>query len=170
MTEEERSLFQDIPSRLIYADWLDDHGRPTDAAYYRGQFKNLTLDVDLEMIQTDYDWTEVFGQGTGGKCNQQTDDCPPGIEIDLTPPKLSDILEIIAASNGQNDEQSWVGVFRLKDGQFLLAEGSYDYTGWDCQAANELEVSHSLDDLLQFGLTNEDKIRLGFMVIATTPA
>ncbi len=51
--------------------------------------------------------------------------------MDISAPSRIDIAEIIAAVNGKNDRDSWLGVFLLKDGRFLVAEGSCDYTGWD---------------------------------------
>ncbi len=107
-----------------------------------------------------YDWAEVFGEGTGGNCDQQTDPCPPDSTIDTSPPKREDVARIIAMVDGENDEAEWVGVFELKDGRFLLASGSCDYTGWDCRAGNSLEVAKSLEDLMQFGLNDEQKTRL----------
>ncbi len=32
-----------------------------------------------------------------------------------------DVVEILAAVNGYNDGDEWVGVFRMKDGRFLVA-------------------------------------------------
>lgn len=88
-------------------------------------------EITLEQLADDYDWAEVFGEGSGGNCNDKTDECPPGAAIDLTPPKRKDVTEIFAAVNGENDGDEWIGVFRLCDGRFLVAAGSCDYTGWD---------------------------------------
>ncbi len=49
----------------------------------------------------------------------------------------------------------------LKDGRYLLATGSCDYTGWDCQGGNNLEVAHTLEDIIQYGLELGQKQRLG---------
>src|SRR6478735_8794661 len=97
-------------------------------------------DITLEQLLVSWDWGEVFGEGSGGNCDQQTDPCPPtDTAVSTAPPRRTDVAEIIAAVNGENDESEWLGVFRLNDGRFLLASGSCDYTGWDCQAGNSLE-------------------------------
>ena len=114
-------------TRLVYADWLDENDQPELAKLYRAP-----REVSLSALGTDYDWAEVFGEGTGGNCDKsKIDACPPGAKIDLTPPSRSDVIEVIAAVNGENDGPNWVGLFRLKDGRILLASGGCDYTGWD---------------------------------------
>ncbi len=90
------------------------------------------IEIDLATLNDSYDWEEVFGEGSGGNTNKETDACPPTeTDIDLTPPTRADVVEIIAAVNGEGDESDWIGVFRLKDGRFLLACGGCDMTGWD---------------------------------------
>lgn len=89
--------------------------------------KEITLPELLESC----DWAEVFGDESSGNTDKQTDPCPPGSDVDTSPPSRADVAEIIAAVNGENDGQDWVGVFLLKDGRFLLATGGCDYTGWD---------------------------------------
>lgn len=89
-------------------------------------------EITLEQLQEDdfNDWAYVFGEKDGSSISNETDPCPPGSDVDTTSPKRADVVEIIAAANGENDEKEWIGVFRLRDGRFLLAEGSCDYTGW----------------------------------------
>jgi hypothetical protein len=118
------------------------------------------LEITKEELLDSYDWSEVFGEGGGGNCNQQTDAIPDNSEVDTSPPKRTDVAEIIAAVNGENDGEEWIGVFRLTDGRYLVASGSCDYTGWDCQAGNSLQVARSLDDALRYGLTKEQAARL----------
>lgn len=91
-----------------------------------------TLEITMGDLLSDHDWLEVFGEeGNYGNTSDKTDECPPGAGVDRTPPKRTDVAEIIAAVNGERDEKSWVGVFRLRDGRFLAASGGCDYTGWD---------------------------------------
>lgn len=88
-------------------------------------------EVTLEHLQSDYDWAEVFGEGSGCNTDKTTDECPPGCGVDRTPPNRKDVAEVFAAVNGEPDAEDWVGVFRLKDGRWLAASGGCDYTGWD---------------------------------------
>lgn len=118
--------------------------------------------VEVADIVDDYDWKEVFGEGDGGNCGKDTDPCPPQSDIDTTAPLLNDVAEIIALVNGENDGDEWAGVFLLKDGRYCVATGSCDYTGWDCQAGNHLQVAATLDDAVVYGLTPDQQIRLGF--------
>lgn len=109
-------------------------------------------EITMEELNNSYDWSEVFGEGGGGNCNGEVD----SLDGTATDPVLrSDVVEIIAAVNGENDGDSWIGVFRLRDGRFLAAEGSCDYTGWDCRAGNTLTVASSLASLIESGLTPE---------------
>ena len=113
--------------RVAYSHWLDEFGQPEMAKLFRAP-----REITLAALVEDYDWGEVFGEGTGGNCDKsKIDACPPGAKIDLTPPNRADVVEVIAAVNGENDGPNWVGLFRLKDGRILLASGGCDYTGWD---------------------------------------
>ena len=89
-------------------------------------------EIDLATLMDSYDWAEVFGEGTGRNCDKSdVDECPPGCGIDRAPPSRSDVVEVIAAVNGENDESDWVGLFKFRDGRYLAASGGCDYTGWD---------------------------------------
>ena len=89
------------------------------------------IEITMEELMDSGDWAEVFADESSGNTSKETDPCPPGSDVDTSPPSRSDVAEIIAAVNGENDSEAWTGVFRLKDGRFLLADGSCDYTGWD---------------------------------------
>ena len=88
-------------------------------------------EITLEELLQDGDWAYVFADEDDGNVGKETDPCPPDSDVDTSPPSRSDVEEIIAAANGENDGEEWIGVFKLKDGRFLLAAGSCDYTGWD---------------------------------------
>lgn len=145
--------------RLVYADRLEESGDGEAAALQRFMSRSRR-EIDLPELLDDYDWSEVFGEGSGGNCTNKTDACPPGASIDCTPPIRADVESVLATVNGERDQDEWVGVFKLKDGRFLLATGSCDYTGWDCRAGNNLEVAASLSDILTIGLDNGQLKRL----------
>jgi hypothetical protein len=42
-----------------------------------------------------------------------------------------DVKEIINMEDGCNDEESWIGIFRLNNGKIGLLRAWCDYTGWD---------------------------------------
>ena len=89
------------------------------------------IEISMDQLMSDGNWAEVFGDESSGNTDKTTDECPPGSGVDRTPPTRADVAEIIAGVNGERDEDSWVGVFRLKDGRYLVASGWCDYTGWD---------------------------------------
>ena len=117
----------------------------------------MRQEITLEELQTDYDWAEVFGEGTGGNCTQDLDSLD-GTSLETC--LRRDVAEVIAAVNGANEYDDWVGVFRMRDGRFLAAVGGCDYTGWDCQASNTLTVAATLESLITSGLTPEQCRRL----------
>lgn len=89
------------------------------------------VEITLKQLMDDSDWAQVFADENAGNVSKECDPCPPGSDVDTTPPNRADVVEIIAAVNGENDESDWIGVFRLQDGRYLLASGGCDYTGWD---------------------------------------
>jgi hypothetical protein len=122
---------------------------------------SAVIEITIEELVNDYDWSEVFGEGTGGNCDGEISVIPPGAKVDKSGVSRAMVAEIIAAVNGENDESEWIGVFLLNDGRFLIAEGGCDYTGWDCRAGNSLCVCGSLHDAIKYGLNPEQQKRLG---------
>jgi hypothetical protein len=88
----------------------------------------MVCEITLEQLVDDYDWASVFGEENGYNCDSEVHSMD-GTSTDRF--CRSDVAEVIAAVNGEYDGDEWVGVFRLKDGRFLCATGSCDYTGWD---------------------------------------
>jgi hypothetical protein len=121
----------------------------------------MVKDINLLELLDDYDWAEVFGEGSGGNCDGTIQVVPPGASVASSGVSRAMVAEVIAAVNGENAGEQWVGLFRLNDGRFLVAEGGCDYTGWDCQAGNSLCVAGSLADAIKYGLNAEQQARLG---------
>ena len=91
----------------------------------------MRIEITLDEMRTDYDWAQVFADENAGNVDKSVNVAPPGANVGFEPMTRGDVSEIIAAVNGENDEADWLGVFRLKDGRFLVASGGCDYTGWD---------------------------------------
>lgn len=107
--------------------------------------------LTLERLRQDEDWRQSFGESCRrgpeycgydhergdeqwisaynvvGKC----DPCPLDSDVDLSVPTRADVIRIVAAEDGENDVDNWLGVFELKDGRYLLVDSWCDYTGWD---------------------------------------
>lgn len=113
-----------------------------------------------------YDWEEAFGAaGLDGSCLNGT---PVVVQfasaVPVTPFSREDVEEIIAISDGENDGQNWLGVFKLKDGRYATIDSGCDYTGWGCQEWGSAEVAGSLREIIQLGLSNEQRKRLGLFL------
>lgn len=122
-------------------------------------------EITIEELARDSDWAEVFGEGSGGNTDRSTEPVPPGSNVDREPASRTDVIEVIAAVNGENEGQEWIGVFLLRDGRYLVAEGSCDYTGWDCRASNNLAVAETLADAIRFGMNDGQRDRLGLKLL-----
>lgn len=119
------------------------------------------IEITKQELMASDDWAEVFADKSSGNTDKTITVAPPGSQVSDATVTRDDVVEIIAAVNGENDGADWVGVFRLKDGRFLVAEGGCDYTGWDCRAGNSLTVCATMEDVLTFGLSPETRDRLG---------
>jgi hypothetical protein len=120
------------------------------------------IEINIEELNNSYDWAQVFADENDGNVSKDTTEVPPGSDVNTSPASRSDVKEIIAAVNGENDGEEWIGVFLLNDGRYLIAQGGCCYTGWDCQAGNSMSVAKNMEDVLRYGLTDQEKGRLGF--------
>jgi len=71
----------------------------------------------------DYDWEEVFKYANPTAVLVEE-------KINTDEFTREDVSEIIAIEDGCNDEEEWVGVFKLKDGRYVSLRAGCDYTGW----------------------------------------
>lgn len=71
----------------------------------------LVSTTGLSFLKSNYDWQEAFEYAENFT--------------------REDVAEVIHQHNGENDEEPWVAVFRLKDGRFAGLSAWCDYTGWD---------------------------------------
>lgn len=109
----------------------------------------------------DYNWAEVFGEGSGGNCTPIAPDTPPNDSTSRETFSREDVVLLEGQSEGDNDGPSWICWGQLKDGRWFFAEGSCDYTGWDCQASNAGSVASSRADIIRFGMTDGERERFG---------
>lgn len=111
-----------------------------------------------------YDWEQAFGESGSHNDTPAPDIVPPGAKVSGERVTRGDVAEIIAIEDGENDGESWVGVFLLHDGRYAAVEGSCDYTGWDCQSGTTVTVAASVTDAVRFGLSMEGRARLGLQL------
>lgn len=69
-----------------------------------------------------YDWEEVFKYA-----EPQVVICGNCADTQFA---REDVVEILRMHDGCNDDEPWLGLFRLKDGRFAYIEAGCDYTGW----------------------------------------
>lgn len=107
-----------------------------------------------------YDFAEVFGEGSGGNC---TPIHPNRAPHDTTTSNETfcreDVTEILGQQDGENDGPDWIVWGRLRDGRFFVARGGCDSTGWDCQAGNSGDVASTREDIIAFGMTPDERSR-----------
>lgn len=68
----------------------------------------------------------------------------------------NNIQKYLWVYEGANDEEPWLALVQLDNGNYAFYRGECDYTGFDCQGAMELYVSKSLETLVRMAMTNED--------------
>ena len=112
-----------------FAEYLEDNGDQATADAVRN--KKPIIETDLDGIRDSCDWAQVFADENAGNVSKTIEPCPEGADVSLAPFVRDDIEMVLASSEGENDGLDWIGVFKLKDGRFLLAYGGCDYTGWD---------------------------------------
>lgn len=89
---------------------------------------------DVQYIREDVCWNEAFAfAGHEDTCDgAQCRPLPvPGFGGETGPARPSDVVRVIAYSDGEHDGREWVGAFELADGRFLALRAWCDYTGWD---------------------------------------
>jgi hypothetical protein len=109
----------------------------------------------------DYDWEEVFGDGTGGNCKAVKPRRIPGETCSLASFGREDVAEIRGMEAGENDGLDWIVWGVLKDGRYFIATGGCDYTGWDCRASNSGNVAETKANLIQFAMPDDERSRFG---------
>ncbi len=94
----------------------------------------------IEEMKESYDWQEAFAYA--------------GFTMD-------DVECVIASDDGENDGQSWIAVFHLKNDSYAYLEAGCDYTGWDCQADGTCWVKTTLEEIQRWDMPKTSRVRLG---------
>lgn len=112
----------------------------------------------------DYDWREAFACAGDKEGEHNSADVRPALptsKVSLAPFGRVDVAKVFAMREGENDERDWLCYGRLKDGRYFFLTAGCDYTGWDCQSGGCAFVSDNKKELLQFGMTAEQRGELG---------
>jgi len=110
--------------------------------------KSMTPDE----MKEDYDWQQAFMASDEMLCE--------GATCAVSPVTVDNVSMILAYDEGVNDDQSWVAIVQLDDGRWAFVDAWCDYTGWDCQSGGQKWLSHSIENLWRFGISDEGRARL----------
>ncbi len=75
-----------------------------------------------------------------------------------------DIDEVLYLVDGWNDGDAWIGVFKMVDGKYMNIRAYCDYTGWGCQEGGSSDYGDTIDHVIHFGLTLEERGILGLKI------
>lgn len=59
---------------------------------------------------------------------------------------LAQVVEVVAADDGENDEEDWICITKMSDGRFAVMSAGCDYTGWDCRAGGRIDYFDTLQE------------------------
>lgn len=135
------------------------------------------MNVDLRQIfggngDEDYDWREAFGcagDPDGEYNSADVRSAPPASKVSLAPFGRKDVAELFAIREGVHDEANWLAFGRLTDGRFFFLSAGCDYTGWDCQSGGMAFVADNKDDLIRFGMDEDERSLMGAVTGSPVP-
>jgi hypothetical protein len=71
-----------------------------------------------------------------------------------------DVLDVLWAVDGENEDSSWVAVLRLKDGRLGYISAGCAYTGWDVGGSGDSAVTETLAAMWWGTCTEDDRSRI----------
>lgn len=122
------------------------------------------METELVIPMDDYDWREAFacaGDPEGGNNSADVRPALPTSNVSLAHFGRSDVERVLAMREGENDGPNWMCYGQLRDGRYFFLSAGCDYTGWDCQSGGCAFVSDDQSELLQFGMTSDERSQLG---------
>lgn len=113
--------------------------------------------IEPEKLFADHDWQESFevAMRAGPRAVMN-------YVGDVSSFEIEDIAEVVAHSDGEHDERDWIAALHLKGGRFAFMRAGCDYTGWGCRDWGDVEIASTLDDLVRYAMTPEERRRLAF--------
>lgn len=94
--------------------------------------------INLAEFKDDMNWRCAFSEAVNGHYSGDVYDKSISSPID-------DVVEVIAAVEGENDGENWECIVRLKDNRYAFLSAGCDYTGWDCQAGGNVEYFYDVN-------------------------
>ena len=93
--------------------------------------KRMKIETTLGQMGLSYDWEDAFKYAQGDSVRRFDKAMTSvGVKVCGASYTLDDVQEVLASAEGENDGDSWIALFRLKDGRFAFLSAGCDYTGW----------------------------------------
>jgi hypothetical protein len=108
-----------------------------------------------------YDWEQAFLFVSGNSPNVSP---VIGSSAPATSFSRDDVVRVVAAEDGENDDANWICIVELKDGRFAFLSAGCDYTGWDCQSGGHAMVDTDLNRLIRLGTDESARDRLKLLI------
>lgn len=77
-------------------------------------------------------------------------------------PPVEQVAEVVRTHDGERDEENWLIVLKMKDGQWCFVSAGCDYTGWDCRAGGDHYFASSERELVRTRMTQGNRRDLGY--------
>lgn len=110
-----------------------------------------------------YDWDEALAAGPT---------CSPNGGL-IASERLdwqswNQVVEVVAASAGEHEGDSWLAVVRLDSPErpWAFLSAWCDYTGWGCRGGGFVRRAESREELIRMCLAEDDRQRLDLSSVA----
>lgn len=126
----------------IFADWLEERGDKRHEAIRNERFntrgkQRIRSSLISCLVKPELDgpnWPEVFYYADGGDgCEadgKAITKAIPGSDVSTQGFTRLNVVEILASSEGENDESNWLIGGKLDDGRYFFISAGCDYSGW----------------------------------------
>lgn len=118
------------------------------------------------------DWEQAFAYASGVSVSGDSatpEVACPGLTTSTDPFTREDVAILLGVADGDNDGPDWICFGKLHDGRYFSLAAGCDYTGWDCVANGRSAVADTEDQILHFGLTDEERQRMHIELLSFPP-
>jgi hypothetical protein len=136
----------------------------SDEEITQGEASDIMLEVTTAIVNSPgiwrlkgdrFDWESVFNYGV----NPET--IPGDTKTHQGRINPKDIVIIFHSYEGVNDQEDWIAIGKLLDGRFFCIRAGCDYTGWGRQERGSSQVASSYEDIITYGLSDDERATLG---------
>lgn len=110
------------------------------------------------------DWEGLFGEREDLPLRPVSPDAAKRDDVGRGTFTRTDVDFILNKAEGGGGSEPWLVYGKLKDGRWFLQRGKCGPAGWSEQAENSGSVAKTVEDLVQNGMTEEERRRLGIEI------